>query len=322
MSDSGTRRGSARTILDYSLVVLLLICALSVFVFACDKLKLSENAQKTADIRRGQIGTELTALAGKHDWAGEYYEGDGLGENVSLILSPKAGYVFEWHGCLGVYDRNYGSVTAVDGILRLSFTFENERKGFQGIASEFIPISWGSRKYLIPSNEVVGFCNEVNARAEPRDDLHGRYLLRVGDEKKTVTGWPKLPRQYEAYLLERPVEAKITKLSRPTTRPSAGNWNFRDTVVKLDAGRADRLLVGMELHVIYPEHVVESARVIKVDDHAAEAVMTQIGEDEPGPRIGWRLSTLPSWRRQQVPRATQPAGEGPDLRVKSTKPGK
>ena len=53
------------------------------------------------------------------------------------------------------------------GELHLSFTFANTQECFR-LAEEFIPVSWGQRKYLIPSGDVVGFCNEVNAGNEPR----------------------------------------------------------------------------------------------------------------------------------------------------------
>jgi hypothetical protein len=77
--------------------------------------KRSERAEKTADALRQQVREEIKSL-GHHVWAGEYYFGDGLGVNVSLILAPKFGYVFEWRGCLGLYDRNYGAVTSTKGL--------------------------------------------------------------------------------------------------------------------------------------------------------------------------------------------------------------
>ena len=62
--------------------------------------KFSASAEHKATERRSAVQAEIKTL-GKHPWAGEYYEGDGLGVGISLALAPKAGYVFEWHGCLG-----------------------------------------------------------------------------------------------------------------------------------------------------------------------------------------------------------------------------
>lgn len=259
--------------------------------------KRSDQADKTAARLGEAIKDEIKTL-GDHEWAGEYYQGDGLGVNVSMILAPNSGYLFEWHGCLGLYDRNYGTVVLRQGRLRLSFTFANKRQGFQGIAEEFIPVSWGDRKYLIPSDDVVGFCNEVNDGSEPRTSLHGSYLLRDGDEQKEVAGVPTVPSQFEPYLLAGPIEAVITEIGDFTTRPSLGEWKFQDTVVTLNVGKRDGILPGMELCVIEPNDIVESVRIHEVKDEESVGVMTQIGEEEDGPRIGWKLSTRAPWNVQ------------------------
>jgi hypothetical protein len=262
-----------------------------------DDPKFSKQAESKAKNLKQQIQAEIGQLK-DHEWAGEYREGDGLGVNISLIIAPKSGYLFEWHGCLGLYDRNYGAVTNVNGRLRLSFTFENPQKGFHGIAEEFIPVKWGRRSYLIPSDDVIGFCNAVNSASEPREAQLGRYLLRQGDEKIKVSGEPTVPAEYRTYLLKSPVHAEIIKVGPPTTRPSVCDWKFKDTPVTLNAGKNSGLLPGMELDVIYPNFVVESVKIKSVRDNAAEGIMTQAGEESIGPKVGWKLSTLPRWREK------------------------
>lgn len=151
--------------------------------------KLSDEAQTNAAELAPRITTELKTLQ-DHPWAGLYYEGDGRGENVSLMLAPTTGYLFEWHGCMGLYDRNFGRVAVKKGNLHLSFTFPNVREGFQGIADEFVPVSWGKRMYLIPADDMVGFCNDVNSGAEPRTRVYGKYLLREDDDNLPIqVGW-------------------------------------------------------------------------------------------------------------------------------------
>jgi hypothetical protein len=44
---------------------------------------------------------------------------DGLGVNVEVFLAPRAGFVFRWEGCLGLYDQNFGTVREVEGALQL-----------------------------------------------------------------------------------------------------------------------------------------------------------------------------------------------------------
>ena len=145
------------------------------------------------------IQLEIQSL-GNHEWAGEYCAGETLGENVTLALAPQAGFVFERHGSGGLYDRNFGSVAMADGKLELSFKFKNNRNDFQGIASSFFPVRWGERHYLIPADDLAGFCDAVRSGREPRKIHLGRYLLRRGDEDKNVAGKPDLPGDYGSYL--------------------------------------------------------------------------------------------------------------------------
>jgi len=259
-----------------------------------DEAKRSEKAENTATSKRRAILAEIKSLK-SHEWAGEYYAGDGLGVNTSIALAPNSGYVFEWHGCLGLYDRNYGAVTWTNNRIHLSFTFKNERKGFQGVASEFVPVSWGPRRYLIPADDVIGFCNSVNEGRESRNSSHGSYFLRRGDGKMQVTGFPKVPEEYREYLLAKPVGATIIAVGTYTTRPSIVQWKFKDTPVTIDAGTRQGLRVGMELVVTKPRDIVESVRITKVEESRSEAVMVQAGEEEPGPKVGWRLSTQAPW---------------------------
>lgn len=280
------------------MTVALLACAAIALADDRDEAKYTEKAEKSAMRWRERILAAAAALT-NHPWAGAYYAGDGLGVNVSLLLAPGAGYVFEWHGCLGLYDRNYGAITETNGRIRLSFTFTNERKGFQGIAEEFIPVAWGARVYLIPSDDVVGFCNKVNEGTEPRDAPHGFYLLRRGDEKKDVTDFPGVPQSYRAYLLGSPITAEIISINSVTTRPSVCEWKFRDTSVTVSAGAAQGLRIGMEMQVIQPRNVVESVTITHVEQSTAQAIMTQAGEESSGPEAGWQLSTRCRWAKER-----------------------
>jgi len=183
-----------------------------------DAAKFSDHAAQSAKLLSDRIKTELRGLT-NHPWAGDYYRGD-VYDTITLVLAPEAGYVFEWHGCLGVYDRNYGLVTTTNGAIRLSVTFPNPGKGFEKMAQELIPVPWGDRRYLIPTDDVIGFCNCVNDGFEPRTCGAGFHLLRRGDEKKSVSGFPSVPADYRAYLLTTPINAVITGIGSATTRPS------------------------------------------------------------------------------------------------------
>jgi hypothetical protein len=278
---------------------LLLLVAGTVVACERDRAKYSERADKIATSKRQAIAAEIKNLGG-HEWAGEYYAGDGLGVNTSLFIAPDSGYVFEWHGCLGLYDRNYGAVVRTNGRIRLSFTFENQRKGFQGIAPELVPISWGSRRYIIPADDVVGFCNSINQGREPRTSSRGFYLLRRGDENAKVRGFPKVPEEYQQYLLKAPIQATIVAVGTSSTRRSAADWKFKDTTVTLDAGAEQGVREGMELIVTKPRDAVDSVRITEVEKTRSKGIMTQIGEGEPVPAVGWQLSTQPPWHAERT----------------------
>jgi hypothetical protein len=248
-------------------------------------------AAEEAQARELRISDELGELG--HPWAGRYYCGDGRGENVTLLLAPRSGYVFEWRGCMGLYDRNYGPITERDGRLELGFAFENPQDGWRGIAPVLVPVTWGARRYLVPADDVIGFCNEINMGAEPRTDMHGSYLLRCGDEAFEVSGWPELPDEYCDALLARPIEATVLVVGDMTTRDGLAGTRFTDTTLTLDAGELAGLRVGMDLVVIDPGHAVERARVTKLERDRSEALMTSDGA--PFPKAGWRLSTQAPW---------------------------
>jgi hypothetical protein len=221
-----------------------------------------------------------------HPWAGEYYYGDGLGVNVTLMISPENGFVFHWYGCLGLYDLNYGRLEISGGTIRLFLTYPNEREGFQGIAPELIPVQWGKRHYLIPSDGFLKFANAVNAGTEPSGLFGGRsyqFLLRRGDEKKPVSGRPPIPQEYAAFLLKRPIVAKITSVGE-----SHLNESWRITDISLNVGIVDSLKKGMDLYVGGEES--GTATVVSVQERTAQAILEQF-ESPHIPPVGLKLST-------------------------------
>jgi hypothetical protein len=246
---------------------------------------LSEAAQQSAGIREKKIQQELASLK-DHPWAGEYYYGDGLGVNVTLMISPENGFVFHWYGCLGLYDLNYGSLEISGGTIRLLLTYPNKREGYQGIAPELIPVQWGKRHYLIPSDGFLKLANAVNAGTEP-DRIFGgisyQFLLRRGDEKKRVSGRPPIPQEYAAFLLKKPIVAKITSVGE-----SHLNESWRITDISLNVGIADSLKKGMELYVGGEES--GTATVVSVQERTAQAILEQFDSTHI-PSVGLKLST-------------------------------
>jgi hypothetical protein len=151
-------------------------------------------------------------LISLNDLAGSYYFGDGLGVNCNLTLTSQGNFIFDWTGCLGSYDKNKGSLSLKDGVLYLKPKKPNLRQGFQGTPTEFFPVRWDARMYLIPTNEIIEFCSAVNQGREARLNLHGMYYLRQKDWDKPVTGRPAVPAMWAKYFLSQPVSGNITGL--------------------------------------------------------------------------------------------------------------
>lgn len=253
--------------------------------------KFAASAEARAAEMREAIAREAETMV-DHPWAGAYYFGDGLGVNASLALAPKAGCVFEWYGCMGLYDRNYGQATEKDGRLSLKLEFPNEEIGFQGVAEELIPIQWGKRHYLISAKDIVSFCNIVNSGIEPRKRLHGRYLLRRGDEDADVEGKPVVPEAYAAYLLESPVEAEVIDVGQVKKRPSRlVDRDFHEIPITLNCGKTSGLLTGMEMYLVHPETTYGSLMITEVREESCEAIMTQFFGELTTPEEGWKFST-------------------------------
>lgn len=271
--------------------------------------KQSKHAAESAYKRRQEIRKEIASLK-DHPWAGEYFKGDGVGMNIPLSIAPMAGYVYEWYGCEGLYVRDYGTVEWKDGEIRPTHTYKNTvSDGFYGIADALIPVAWGDRKYLISPDEIVDFCNDVNAGREPRTSEYGRRhgmhamgFLRLGDGEKQAVGLPMVPQDYRPYLLEEPITASIIAIGKPVKNSGryVEKWT---TAVTIDVGKKQGMLPGMQLYLIDPKrdanslgiYDIDSLRISRVEKDKAEAVLEQIDNQNRSPylKVGWKVSTRP-----------------------------
>jgi hypothetical protein len=257
--------------------------------------RFSLEAEVAFDAKQAVVLAELEGLGG-HPWAGEYYGGDGLGVNRSLTLAPEAGFTFTWEGCLGLYDRNFGAITARGQELQLSFVFENDQEGFRGLAPDLTLVPWGERRYLVPSDEIAAFCSAVNGSTEPRRSLRGNHLLRLGDEQLEVVGTPELPDGYCDLLLPTPILATIQSVGATRSWLGKADIEFHEIPITLDQGHRHGLRVGMILWVIEPDFTSGRCEVIAVEPDRAELLVTQFGDHDPAPHAGWILATTPRYR--------------------------
>ncbi|ODT98705.1 MAG: hypothetical protein ABS79_05450 [Planctomycetes bacterium SCN 63-9] len=74
--------------------------------------------------------------------------------------------------------------------------------------SEFIPVRWGKRLYLVPEGEGSSFCNRINLGLESRFPAYSFYL-REGKGEQEIRAFPEIPRQWRSMLLKTPIRGKI-----------------------------------------------------------------------------------------------------------------
>lgn len=148
-------------------------------------------------------------LPGLAEIAGSYYRGDGLGFNQTLDLAESGTFTYEWRGCLGVYDQAQGRVTRNgDEIVLVA-------DGKKPVI-RLLPARWGDRQYLVESGNMMGFVNEINQGAEPREGPHGAAYLRRDEWDLRVSGAPELPPSYTKAILERPIEGTVLRKASAT----------------------------------------------------------------------------------------------------------
>lgn len=246
--------------------------------------------------QQARIFKELEQLT-DHPWAGSYYQGDGLGANETLTLSPKSGIAFQWHGCLGLYDQNYGTVTFDGQMVKVQWALATDDK--LDFPTEFLVVRWGERRYLIPPAEVLRFCNHIQCewKWEPRKEVHGFYYLRRDDEKKEVKGKPELPKPFDRYWTMKNIEGAIKEVSLPTVTTEYEYDKKKITCysqkVVLNIGEDEGLLPKMRLEPSqYDLGTFARIYVVKVRAKEAEAIaefQNDAGEKVSGVTVGRKV---------------------------------
>lgn len=239
--------------------------------------------------RRTEAARNEKARLGSRHWAGEYYSGDGLGVNQYLYLAPEAGFAFEWHGCLGLYDRNWGKVVQQGDTLLLEPALPNDQRGFSGFPERFRWLQWGEKTYLLPGDTVAAFCNGLNGE--------GRAWgwLEYGDLDLPDPPRHLLREDVRRCLLPAPLQATITATDVGPLQRGLGDWEYREVEAEIDLGSDDGVFEGMW---IYREGCGSSGVVESVGPDSATARFVASGEDT-GPHSGDRVSTRASWERHE-----------------------
>lgn len=216
--------------------------------------------------------------------AGTYHTGHRFGASA-LTLNADGSYVMKSSDCTMEYIQSgtYASSSEVLHFKILKYVTNHGGREINllnpygrqevfgnysdKISTEFElrPITWSDRIYLIDEVEVSSFANAVNFGIEPRSQLgsdpyYGSFFLREGDQKKKVSGAPRIPDKWSSLLLRRPVVATIVAL----------RGEAKETLATLNKGSKSGLRVGMQLLAKDEEPSPWSgAKVVSVNKNSA-----------------------------------------------------
>jgi hypothetical protein len=260
--------------------------------------ELKRSAEVRAELARREGFFEAEMATGAvPDWAGIYYNGDGLGRNIFVRISPQGGFIFTWSGCMGLYDVNYGPVEQRGGRLVMTFELPNDPETF-GAPGELVPVRWGQRNYLLADEDLKPFVNAVNSGQEPQKHCIprcGSFLLRDGDDAREVSGVPDLPAEYLGLLLDHPITGRVVRIVQSETRLHPdGSYGTRTTRVEIDLGSDDGVWMGMEFYADANPYVGSGFEIVSTQGHSSVAVKRDyVAPGEPPLEPGICISTRP-----------------------------
>jgi hypothetical protein len=271
-----------------------------------DKEKLSMKNRAIVEKQTKAIQAELATLK-NHPWAGAYYMEYPPGCHgmiYGFAIAPKAGYTYfcesddamvrygnTWQGYR--HDQNYGSVTWEDGRIKLLPTLENEGYVHE-CATEFVPVPWGNRLYLVPADKMLDFCNSFKER-QIFCFVRADSRIKPKMWREDYVGKPDVPDEFKPYLLDEPVSGEIIAVGETTDCTKEYNKTIDKgwaTVVTINKGSQEGLLPGMKMKVTNPMNG-RRVKLTTISEMESEGIIERYHGDQEEPQVGWSVSTCP-----------------------------
>lgn len=247
--------------------------------------------QEEAEAQIGRIKADVAKLK-NHPWAGEYSGRMG----GYLAVSPTLGAAMRSGPCILVYGTRSSVHQNEKGWLEMS-PAKNEEFGFHGFDAALVPVKWGSRRYLIPEEDLQRFATDINLGEEPRNGSNSRqgmHYLRIGDEKKPVSGLPDLPAEYLKKIRSVAIDANVRDVKLLKNYPNDYSCG-REYLVTLDNGSADGLAQGDTLSLTSPDEGYDRIELIEVKNRSATARVFVSADNctdtSHSPNKNWKFST-------------------------------
>ncbi|MEO7717107.1 MAG: hypothetical protein ABIY70_12960 [Capsulimonas sp.] len=160
-------------------------------------------------------------------------------DGLVLTLEENGGFHYEhWMDIsrTPVYSNN-GTYRINRGVLRLFPNHSTINNGHHEteMETEYYPVHWGKRHYLINSDDMVQFCNSVNDATQYNQDLSRSDFIRSGEEELPHESlMPDVPAEWRPYLLPSVVRGQVTRI-------------IDDKTGAIDIGSTSGLQPGMKL---------------------------------------------------------------------------
>jgi hypothetical protein len=227
-------------------------------------------------------------------WAGKFVEGDGLGTNITLYVSPKSGAAVTNFGCLGLYGADEGQLSVLqDGSLK--FAFSRRRSGALGeFGDSMLPVHWGERVYLLPHQRIYEFVLAANRGFEQLPGMGGGRFL---NNQKAIQGLPELPEPYRAALRQKAVDAKVLHVTQ-TGKRVLGNEPMCQMryEITIDQGDSAGLKIGEMLAAVEPQDAYADLKLESVSGSEATGNISILEDDcshlQHVPSTAWEFSTF------------------------------
>ncbi|USO00034.1 MAG: hypothetical protein H6810_05065 [Phycisphaeraceae bacterium] len=233
------------------------------------------------------------------EWAGAYYDGDGLGVNRTILIAPENGLLYTWYGCLGLYDANSGPIVRFDDdSLFVSPAIDPTTAELCFLSERIYLVRWGLCHYLVPEERMLDFCNDYNQQRNT--PWFFGYPLREKDKGLDRRGVPEVPTEYARFLLREPISAEIVELSEPQECENACGNSLAIVEVALDAGRDKDIYLGMTWNIGWNDGLAHqgSLTITEVYENTSKGrlVMWENLKKAVLPKVGdtiWSTSTPP-----------------------------
>jgi hypothetical protein len=205
------------------------------------------------------------------EWEG-YYQRHGELNQYGLIWNSASGFIrYNIYTCAielrGIW---FGNIVNTSDAVTLNYEkpihyFYPKKKVFN--QENLIKVKIGEKHFLVPKSDLKDFFEYAAGRTSGQNsyEISSSYWWKFSDREKESSGLPILSEKYRN-LVVLPVDAKITKIGKPTiyrTKNYEGKTEEVgfDHFITIDAGRSQNVKKGMELYI--PE-LDETATVEKV----------------------------------------------------------